>query len=463
MSAPARRRLYGLFPYLTLFEPIELLGIPLRHEARETAEPPFDEILPIFRDANGEPVPSATRFVLEAGAGDESAAARQVQDLVALLGYLVLDPEHPASSPAAENLAVWLLEPADGDGQYLATPNFSRYLPMDVHRQAVYPSAPDMTLAQDRINPGAPGLALTTDPAWTSPESAPHRARLLLAMYWYGRTFTTNPQEDDRTKIVHLATAFEVLLRIGIDRGKRTSLQGELQKLLGDEPLLDEWAGQFYDTRSDIVHRGWTADLLFRHPQATRAHASLVQSGQRILRVATEAEVRRRAGGDLARELPGLFYRRYVQTDLEPNEARLVRLRATRKLRGRAGRDFLNLVGELRLTDISGSLDDLAAVGRRLLTHFVERCVPGTHPPAALLQALDAPVEAAALVEAYRGVAVALRDGSAAPWPVSHRDDLQRWRIERAVRHFAAYVQTVAPTMDGSGRAPEHSGVADRA
>ena len=239
----------------------------------------------------------------------------------------------------------------------------------------------------------------------------------------------------------------DTFLTKGIDRGKVRSLQEGLQMLLGEDPLLAEWAEQFYEARSEIVHQGWTADLLFQHPQATRAHAPLVRSGQRILRVATEAELRQRAGGTLARELPALFYRKYVLPDLEPNEARLARLRRWGRLRGRSAREFLNLVGELRLTDSSGSLRDAAAAGRKLLVYFVETCCAGVTPHPSLRNALEVDGDPAQVVHAYREVQAALRDGSIAPWPVSDRNDLHLWRTERAVRHFAAYVQAAVPEM----------------
>ena len=190
---------------------------------------------------------------------------------------------------------MWVFLPATGGDQpWLATPNMDRYMTLDPVKDAIYPPTPDMTLLQDHVNPAAVGLALSRDANWINDRSAADRERILLAMYWYGRSFSDNPQEDDRTRIVHLTTAFEVLLRIDLDRGKRRSLQTELEKLLGDHPLLDEWAEQFYQDRSEIVHRGWTADLSFQHPLATRAHASLVQSGQRILRLAVESEIRLR-------------------------------------------------------------------------------------------------------------------------------------------------------------------------
>ena len=446
--APAPTSYHGVFPYLVLFEPIRVLGLDLEPVTASSAEPPFDRILPAFRDLRGEPIRAATCFTLRAEPGAETAAARSVQDLVALLGYLLLDPEHPASSPVAENLAAWLFQPMqDRPGAFVAMPNFARHLTFDPREQAIFPPTPDLPALQDHINPDAPALTLMHDPAWTQRASSKARARVLLAMYWYSRTFTTDPLDDDRTKIVHMATAFEVLLQFGMERAKRKSLQGELQKLLGEDPLLAEWASQFYESRSEIVHRGWTADLLFQHPLASRAHTSLVHSGQRILRIATEAELRQRAGGPLARELPGLFYRRFVQPDLEPNEARLTRLHAWRKLRGRAAREFLNLIGQLGFTDASGSVAAVAKVGRRLVRYFMKTCEIDSSGHELLQRVIQTDGDPRRLVEVYRELQAALREGEIAPYPVSGEGDLHLWRTERAVRHFAAYVQHVVPEM----------------
>ena len=450
------RTLFGVLPYLTLFEPVTILGVDLDMAEADASRPLFDEILSFFRDAHGDPISAATCFSLSVGSDARREAAQRMQDLVALLGYLLLDPEHPASSPTAENLALWIFEPVDAcPGIYKATPNLVRSMTVAVGDRVFYPPTPDVAVCQDHINADSPALILLDSPALLEPEQAVERSRLLLAMYWYGRSFSTNPQEDDRSRIVHLATAFEVLLRVGIAPGKRLSIQAELQNLLGEHKLLDDWTEQFYDTRSEIVHRGWTDDLLFRHPHATRAHEPLVRSGQRILRLAVEAELRQRAGGALARELPGLFYQRYVAPDLEPNEARLARLRSWGSLRGRGAREFLNLIGELRLTDASGHIVDVAKVGRLLLRYFTSTCLTGTRPHPEIQAAAHAGVDHSRMVEAYAGVQNALREGSVTPWPVTGRSGQRVWRTERALRHFAAYVEAVVPRMAARGAAPD--------
>ncbi|MBM4435840.1 MAG: hypothetical protein FJ029_01110 [Actinobacteria bacterium] len=446
------RAFHGVFPHLALFEPIEVLGTQLALATPEGAEPPWRDVLAVFRDNRGAALRAATCFTLRVEPGAEESAARHVQDLTALMGYLLLDPEHPASSPTAENLAVWLfdVDPTQ-PGRYLATPNFARYLEVD-GATAIYPPTPDTAPFQDHINADAPALGLLREAVWRQPERARVRARILLAMYWYGRSFSVNPQEDDRTKVVHLATAFEVLLGIGIHEGKTRSLQAALQQRVGDDPLLAAWAEQFYDARSEIVHRGWTADLLFQRPQATRAHAPLIRSGQRIFRLAAEAELRQTVGGALAHTAAESFYRTYVQPDLEPNEARLVRLANAGVLRGEAARAFMNLVGELRLTDASGTIDQVVAVGRRLLGYFAETCLPGHRPHGFLRRALEAGSNPEELVHAYRELYAGLRDGAVAPYPVARHADVHLWRTDRALRHFAAYVQAVAPRMAARGR-----------
>ena len=448
MNIKPTQRLVGIFPYLVLFEPIEILGVRLDVTSGEELEAPLHEILSIFRDGRGHPIQLATSISVDIPAGTAAHKARLIQNLTALLGYLLLDPEHPASSPKSENLTIWMFSPGSSDAEaWLATPNMDRYMSLDPVKDAIYPPTPDMTIIQDHVNPDAAGLALSQDANWINDQAIADRDRVLLAMYWYGRSFSANPQEDDRTRIVHLATAFEVLLRIGLDRGKRRSLQAELGKLLGDHSILDEWTEQFYQARSEIVHRGWTADLLFHHPLATRAHASLVRSGQRILRLAVESEIRLRAGGALARTMPRLFYERYVQPDLEPNEARLTQLQTIGRLRGRSAHEFLATIGRLTFTDTTGSLNDLVAVGRRLLRLFIQHCL-GNQPPDSFVHwALAAEPKAESIVTAYRQLQAGLRNEQTSPWPARGTSDQYLWRIERAVRHFAAYAETVAPEM----------------
>ena len=170
-------------------------------------------------------------------------------------------------------------------------------------------------------------------------------------------------------------------------------------------------------------------------------------SGQRILRLAVEAEIRLRAGGALARTMPRLFYERYIQPDLEPNEARLAQLQTIGRLRGRNAHEFLATVGRLTFTDTTGSLNDLVSVGRRLLRLFIRHCL-GKQPPDSFVHwALAAEPKAESIVTAYRQLQAGLRNEQTSPWPARGTSDQYLWRIERAVRHFAAYAETVAPEM----------------
>ena len=190
MNIKPTQRLVGIFPYLVLFEPIEILGVRLDVTSGEELEAPLHEILSIFRDGRGHPIQLATSISVDIPAGTAAHKARLIQNLTALLGYLLLDPEHPASSPKSENLTIWMFPPGSSNAEaWLATPNMDRYMSLDPVKDAIYPPTPDMTIIQDHVNPDAAGLALSQDSNWTNDQAIADRDRVLLAMYWYGRSF----------------------------------------------------------------------------------------------------------------------------------------------------------------------------------------------------------------------------------------------------------------------------------
>lgn len=113
--------------------------------------------------------------------------------------------------------------------------------------------------------------------------------------------------------------------------------------------------------------------------------------------------------------MPRLFYERYIQPDLEPNEALLDQLQDMGRLRGRTAHEFLATIGRLTFTDTTGSLNDLVAVSRRLLRLFIKHCL-GEQPPDSFVHwALVAEPKAETVVTAYRRLQAGLRDGRTSP------------------------------------------------
>jgi hypothetical protein len=125
--------------------------------------------------------------------------------------------------------------------------------------------------------------------------------RVFTAIRWFNAANAAS--SDDAAAIVSLAIAFETILALP-DREKVTErLTDAVALLLGRIPRLENWARQFYDTRSEIVHEGRTRQLRFiasdsRKPLPnTPQYQSLLSYGRQIFQLCVEALL---SGADLA-------------------------------------------------------------------------------------------------------------------------------------------------------------------
>lgn len=115
--------------------------------------------------------------------------------------------------------------------------------------------------------------------------------RILTAIEWYNRS--TNTDIEDDVALVHLAIAFESLLNLEQGPQVTARFREAVSLLLGGLPRLDSWLTQFYVARSQIVHRGHTANLMFvatddpkRSPSdRTSEYRSLVSVGRQIFQL----------------------------------------------------------------------------------------------------------------------------------------------------------------------------------
>jgi hypothetical protein len=130
------------------------------------------------------------------------------------------------------------------------------------------------------------------------------RKRVFVSIDWYMRSCRDSLLEAEA--IVHLAIALESLLHVRSGEGIRERLKDAVLTLLGPVPRLENWVDQFYTARSDAVHEGVPADLMFypllkESPKVTKGkkketpknkqdtdempHRSLLAYGRRIFRL----------------------------------------------------------------------------------------------------------------------------------------------------------------------------------
>jgi hypothetical protein len=100
----------------------------------------------------------------------------------------------------------------------------------------------------------SPVLGLLERPTTSTSE------RILRAINWFNAS--NGRSADEHAALVQLSIAFEALL--GLPEGyKADRFKDSIALLLGRTTRLDEWASQFYDSRSEVVHEGRARNLRF--------------------------------------------------------------------------------------------------------------------------------------------------------------------------------------------------------
>ncbi len=135
--------------------------------------------------------------------------------------------------------------------------------------------------------------------------------RVLTALIWHNRSLRNGIEESEA--LVNLAIAFESLL--DLDRSDRLTARFKeaVGLLVGDINRLDSWLTQFYDARSEIVHKGRASRLMFvpgnnpkMYKKPAMEYRSLVSYGRQIFQICTITII---TGGQLAQKinLPSLL------------------------------------------------------------------------------------------------------------------------------------------------------------
>jgi len=117
------------------------------------------------------------------------------------------------------------------------------------------------------------------------------RQRILTALSWYNKSIRIDIDESEA--LVNLAIAFESLLDLERGNNLTTRFKEAVGLLAGDIGRLDSWLTQFYNARSDIVHKGQSRHLMFISTNDPKKdigkleleYRSLVSYGRQIFRV----------------------------------------------------------------------------------------------------------------------------------------------------------------------------------
>jgi hypothetical protein len=130
--------------------------------------------------------------------------------------------------------------------------------------------------------------------------------RVLTAISWYNRSIQIDT--DDEVALVDLAIAFESLLDLRPGEKVTDRFKEAVTLLVGGVPRLESWLTQFYDARSEIIHRGQSRNLMFiatddpktAHRASELAYRPLVSYGRHIFRICIATVL---TGASLAEQL----------------------------------------------------------------------------------------------------------------------------------------------------------------
>lgn len=131
--------------------------------------------------------------------------------------------------------------------------------------------------------------------------------RFLTALRWYNRAAAMDVDPD--VAIASLAIAFETLLDLEQSDRVTERFKQAVTVLVGPVSRLDVWLDQFYDARSQVMHKGRSQNLLFRAVDSRRRGAqadsdpqyrSLVSFGRHLFQICVATVL---TGMALARQL----------------------------------------------------------------------------------------------------------------------------------------------------------------
>ena len=338
---------YGILPYIWTENPVSIFGTTFRGNHDLTGLPAVDaqnlrDIFQVFYLRHNERIGQMSYTILQLRENSPEPQLKRLSEAHQLLAFLLSDHSYPYEQATLYLLRLGTfhgrvaqpggpvilegqranLKPHAGGamesvpvfmGLRNADNRFSRivsvradskiYGDSDRHRLGVLTHFSNLLDQQLRRKSHWPITHLVeTTPVLASKDT--FLEKLFRSLNWYNQS-TSSKLENEETRLVFLATAFECLLDISLSEPdmedgaaaspRKTSGVTEhfvrsLQTLLGPVPRLQEWANQFYSSRSSAVHRGRAESLHFRAGSSKKGEQklsinSLADLGERIYRI----------------------------------------------------------------------------------------------------------------------------------------------------------------------------------
>lgn len=307
--------LFAILPYIRTKKPLHVAGVSFRNSQNIdglTAEEieHLKSIVSLFYLADDKPIEEVVYAVIHLS-NDRQEANLKVWQLRAahtILSYLVTRDHYDSY----ERTMLYLLLPAEIIGEKSLAPGYSVTVnwlyQLEIPRGGkIYPPHPypvrfipqgwnlsDIPIQLKSKRSLFYGLeGFVEGEILDKPEQRERYETLLQAMSWYNRSFSLFVSEEE--KIVYIAVAFEILFHHQESSSPKSipisqELKDHLWVLFGDAIRLNEWVDQFYNARSNILHKGSATTFHFvigdkRFIEKQLAMESLLSYGRRLLRM----------------------------------------------------------------------------------------------------------------------------------------------------------------------------------
>ncbi len=283
----------NLLPWITTKEPFRVLGVVfspateahLKELGAANIWPTTHELANCFHISNVKgKQPSSVIAIHQASSADNGDDSEAVRNALEVLAYSHLST-FSFEQLCYDNFQLWPLDAPTPSGPGVAIQyriqGMTAYTRLDLFNVYAPPYVRRLYVTDSRRLSDLLSLV-------TASSTENEYVRMIRAMGWYNRGFTSafNVYEWDR--IVWLVTAFETLLNLP-KRLKRAAMVSELTLLLGEDERLGKFAKRLYEVRSDIVHGAKIEDPVPMFPDDKKGHIPIWVAGRLVFDACIEA------------------------------------------------------------------------------------------------------------------------------------------------------------------------------
>jgi hypothetical protein len=220
---------------------------------------------------------------------------------------------------------------------YKGSRNFVEEININWPKELVYPPVHRMGVSSFQLPNNYLLLSCLNEKNWRSwGLKEEERFSVIRAIEHYNKSYSEGAGVDERDKVLSLSAGFEALLNLPEERIQQ-SFRSMIITLLGDVSSLGDWALDFYNLRSKIIHgeeistaprirptnkEKKTASLYFKHSEGEYEYIRHLVIGQNVFRKCLEIILEQRSNR----------YIHDIVSLLEPNEVHIKRIEDQMKL-----------------------------------------------------------------------------------------------------------------------------------